>query len=52
MSNSYPSSPATPRSTLTLKAGARKPAREIKTSPPARTQNPSKFKPGARWSDG
>jgi hypothetical protein len=45
------SHPALSRSTLTLKSGARKSPREPKTPPP-RAQNPAKFKPGARWSEG
>ena len=53
MPNSNSSSHSTPpRSTLTLKGEARKSPREPKTPAPSRTQNPAKFKPGARWSEG
>ena len=52
MNNSNsPSSPASPRSILKLKTGARKSPRESKTLPTSGPKDNSKLKPGAHWSD-
>jgi hypothetical protein len=46
------SNPTSPRATLKLKAGARKPEREHKTPQvPQPPQGKAKQKPGAHWSD-
>jgi hypothetical protein len=52
MNNSNSSSgPASPRTILKLKAGARKSPRESKTPPSPGPKDNSKLKPGAHWSD-
>jgi hypothetical protein len=51
MNQSNPSSPATTRAILKLRAGVRKSPRESKTPSVPETRNTSKFKPGAHWSD-
>jgi hypothetical protein len=52
MNNSNSAADATPpRVTLKLKTGARKSPRESKSPSPPQSQNPSKAKLGAHWSD-
>jgi len=53
MNDSNSSNLSSPRVTLKLKAGARKPPEESKSQPaPApRPQNKGNQKPGAQWSD-
>jgi hypothetical protein len=52
MNNSNPPSDSkSPRATLKLKAGARKPPKENKTPVPSTPQSKTNFKPGAHWSD-
>lgn len=52
MNNSNsPSDPKSPRATLKLKAGARKPTKEAKAPLPPTPQSKANFKPGAHWSD-
>jgi hypothetical protein len=43
--------PTSPRPTLKLKAGARKPTSVVKTSTPPQSDPPAQSKPGAHWSD-
>jgi hypothetical protein len=50
MNDSNSSSPSSPRPTLKLKVGARKPPEQIK-SQPAPQQSKVNQKPGAQWSD-
>jgi hypothetical protein len=50
MNDSNSSNPSSPRVTLKLKAGARKP-REVVKSPPPAPQSKVNQKPGAQWSD-
>jgi hypothetical protein len=45
------SNPTTPRSTLKLKAGAKKTPRESKPAPPPKPQSKLSQKSGAAWSD-
>jgi len=41
----------TPRPTLKLKVGPRKPPAETNSTPTPKTQSKASQKPGARWSD-
>jgi hypothetical protein len=51
MNDSNSSNPSSPRVTLKLKAGARKPPEVVKAPPPAPKQSKANQKPGAQWSD-
>jgi hypothetical protein len=52
MNNSNsPSDPTSPRVTLKLKAGARKPPIESKSLPIPSPRSKANLKPGAHWSD-
>lgn len=50
MNDSNSSNPSSPRVTLKLKVGARKPPEVVKSPPPAPKQSKAQ-KPGAQWSD-
>ncbi|MDP9009295.1 MAG: hypothetical protein M3N91_11435 [Pseudomonadota bacterium] len=52
MNNSNsPSNPSSPRPTLKLKTGARRPANETKATSTPQPQSKANQKPGAHWSD-